>query len=250
MELFSVEINEELLLKQLIKAWMGFDLKSAKAFAKANPAFIAKMSEIFNGDKGNGGGGGGESKETPKQEVKPAPKVEQSPTSSALPAPTPKDNAEKAVIIKPKSKPAPAKSSEVPDYCKLDEKFANVSAAISKANAIYEGAADKPPISKELWCRYICKKFEVLRKKGKTLTPNILNKNFKELYELDKFGINPTERVENAIAYEWQGLFFANEKANWQNEQRNKPSWDRKNLNANFDRNSKNDDLIIECCEI
>lgn len=72
----------------------------------------------------------------------------------------------------------------------------------------YDGTDNKPRVDREKWLEFVESKQQVLRKKKKSVTARMLDMNFQELYKLQTIGIDPNERLEQAIANGWQGVWF------------------------------------------
>ena len=88
---------------------------------------------------------------------------------------------------------------------------------LAYAKEKFENASDKPKVSLDLWLEFIKSKKLVLKKyRRKAITAKMIDLNFAELYKLSEIGVNLNERLNKAIADEWQGIWFASDSKEWQ----------------------------------
>ena len=88
---------------------------------------------------------------------------------------------------------------------------------LAYAKEKFENANDKPKVSLDLWLEFIKSKKLVLKKyRRKAITAKMIDLNFAELYKLSEIGVNLNERLNKAIADEWQGIWFASDSKEWQ----------------------------------
>ena len=88
---------------------------------------------------------------------------------------------------------------------------------LAYAKEKFENANDKPKVSLDLWLEFIKSKKLVLKKyRRKNITAKMIDLNFAELYKLSEIGVNLNERLNKAIADEWQGIWFASDSKEWQ----------------------------------
>ena len=88
---------------------------------------------------------------------------------------------------------------------------------LAYAKEKFENANDKPKVSLNLWLEFIKSKKLVLKKyRRKAITAKMIDLNFAELYKLSEIGVNLNERLNKAIADEWQGIWFASDSKEWQ----------------------------------
>ena len=88
---------------------------------------------------------------------------------------------------------------------------------LAYAKEKFENASDKPKVSLDLWLEFIKSKKLVLKKyRRKNITAKMIDLNFAELYKLSEIGVNLNERLNKAIANEWQGIWFDSDSKEWQ----------------------------------
>ena len=88
---------------------------------------------------------------------------------------------------------------------------------LAYAKEKFENASDKPKVSLDLWLEFIKSKKLVLKKyRRKNITAKMIDLNFAELYKLSEIGVNLNERLNKAIADEWQGIWFDSDSKEWQ----------------------------------